>query len=125
MNLVDPRHLARQNIVQKLFAFSFRKEKTGRGIVNKIVKSLNEIDQILAKSATERPLSDIAKTDLAILRLAVFELLYHPSKAPDKVIINEAVELAHEFGGERSPFFINGALGKILKDVRKTEKNHR
>jgi N utilization substance protein B len=54
------------------------------------------------------------KIDLAILRLAVFELIIENSQPP-KVIIDEAVELAKEFGSESSSKFVNGVLGTILK----------
>ena len=50
--------------------------------------------------------------DLAILRLAVYELQIGKT-APKNVIIDEAIELAKEFGGESSPSFVNGALGKL------------
>ena len=58
-------------------------------------------------------LANIAKIDLAILRLAVWELKYE-STEPAKVIIDEAVELAKSYGNEHSAQFINGALGAIL-----------
>ncbi|MBI1982106.1 MAG: transcription antitermination factor NusB, partial [Candidatus Levybacteria bacterium] len=64
-------------------------------------------------AAPEFPIGKINKVDLAVLRLAVFELLVE-RKEPQKVIIDEAIELAKEYGGETSPSFINGALGNIL-----------
>ena len=50
---------------------------------------------------------------MAILRLAVYELLIE-KKEPPKVIVDEAIELAKEYGGDSSPAFINGALGKVI-----------
>ena len=72
------------------------------------------IDEQIAKAAPEYPIDKINKTDLAILRLAVYELLIE-KKQPPKVIIDEAIELAKEYGGDTSPAFINGALGKLIK----------
>lgn len=77
-----------------------------------IIESLPEIDTQLQKVAPERPLKDINKVDLAILRMIMFESLQ--KKTPKKVLINEAVELAKQFGTESSPKFVNGVLGKLL-----------
>ena len=72
------------------------------------------IDPIIAQCAPEWPLDKLNPVDLAILRLAGYELLIDKS-APYKVIIDEAVEIAKEFGGEKSGPFINGALGNLVK----------
>ncbi len=56
--------------------------------------------------------------DLAILRLAVYELIFEGAE-PAKVVIDEAVELAKEFGGENSPAFVNGALGKAMSSGKR------
>lgn len=79
-----------------------------------LVKHLSKIDTIIAKSAPVFPVDKIAKVDLAILRLAVYELLFE-KKNPPKVIIDEAVELAKEFGNDTSSSFINGVLGTVLE----------
>ena len=68
----------------------------------------------ITKAAPEYPIAKINRVDLAILRLAVYELLVE-KREPPKVIIDEAVELAKEYGGETSPAFVNGALGKLIK----------
>ncbi len=57
----------------------------------------------------------MAKVDLAILRLGVYELVYD-NKIPTGVAISEAVELAKQFGGEESSSFVNGILGHIAKE---------
>ena len=57
----------------------------------------------------------IAKAELAILRLAVYEALYEES-VPVGVAVNEAVELAKEYGGENGAAFVNGILGKIVNE---------
>jgi N utilization substance protein B len=58
-------------------------------------------------------LNRLGKTDLSILRLAVYEICYDES-IPEKVAINEAVELAKRYGGDSSSAFINGVLAKIV-----------
>lgn len=109
----DPRHKKRQEIVQSLFAQSFLYQKTYNKTVSEILLNMAKIDKAIKKIAPEFPVEKINKVDLAILRLAVYELTI-VKKEPPKAIIDEAIELAKEFGGESSPAFINGALGKLL-----------
>lgn len=71
-----------------------------------------ELDEKINDAATGWKTSRMNKTDLAILRLAVYEMLYDES-VPVKVAINEAVELAKKFGGDESPAFVNGVLSKL------------
>lgn len=75
------------------------------------------IDRIITKSAPQWPIAQINRIDLAILRLAVWELKI-VKKEPPKVIIDEAIELGKTYGSEKSPGFINGALGAILKQPK-------
>lgn len=56
----------------------------------------------------------MGKVDLTLIRLALYEIL-HDDDVPEKVAINEAVELAKKFGGDDSPSFINGVLGKLVR----------
>jgi N utilization substance protein B len=109
---LDPRHKRRQKIVEDLFKLEFHKQPVSLN-TKKILENLNFIDKKIEESAPEFPKDKINKVDLAILRLSVFELLIDKSQ-PAKVIIDEAVELAKEYGGEKSPQFINGALGKLI-----------
>lgn len=109
---LDPRHLKRQKLVQELFEIDFHKQKISIDAEN-IIKQKALIDAYIEKSAKDFPIDKINKIDLAILRLAIFEIT--EKKQPIKVIIDEAIELAKEFGGESSPAFINGALGNIIK----------
>jgi transcription termination factor NusB len=106
----DPRHQRRIRMMQALFAYSFTNESTEE--IAEIVAELPDIDARLAAAAPERPLADINKVDLAILRSSVFESIHH--KTPLKVLIDEAVELAKEFGTESSPRFVNGVLAKVI-----------
>lgn len=83
-------------------------------MTRRVIDNLSAIDSEIVAAAPEWPIERINKTDLAILRLAIFELLIQ-KKEPPKVIIDEAVELGKEFGSENSASFVNGVLGNILK----------
>lgn len=111
----DPRHQKRLTLVQKLFAESYHPsldaaDKRAIDIRNHIP----EIDKLIAESAPEYPVDKIAKVDVAVLRLCIYELLFE-KKEPPKVVIDEAVELAKELGGDGSPGFVNGVMGALLK----------
>ena len=75
---------------------------------------LEEIDQMLSEKTTGWSLQRIGKVELAILRLAVYEMLFDDT-IPVSVAINEAVELAKKYGAEDSASFINGVLAKFAK----------
>ena len=75
----------------------------------------DNIDDIIQKSSTSWDIRRIAKVDLSILRVAITEILYL-SDIPDKVSINEAIDLAKKYGDENSYKFVNGLLGKIVKN---------
>lgn len=77
---------------------------------------VEKIDQMIESYAKDWSITRIAKVDLSILRIAVYELLYE-SNIPQGATVNEAVELAKLFGGDRSPGFVNGILGAIAKDL--------
>ncbi|MBE6031839.1 MAG: transcription antitermination factor NusB [Clostridiales bacterium] len=77
-----------------------------------VSEHLPEIDAAIEKASNNWKISRFGKVDLAIIRMAVAELLYL-DKVPDSVSINEAVEIAKTFGGEESGRFVNGILGKI------------
>jgi len=108
----DPRHKRRIRIVKELFSYAFHEQDISKETQDVIDKS-KELDQHISESAPAWPLDKLNKIDLSILRLAVYELLY--SDTPPKVIIDEAVEIAKQYGGKSSPSFINGVLGNILK----------
>ena len=115
----DRRHLKRIKLMQALFAKSFQNTQDSRNkTLARIKKLFSQIDAIIEKAAPQFPIEKIAKIDLAILRLAVFELVFE-RREPPKVIIDEAIELAKEFAGEGSPSFINGALATIYKEIKK------
>ena len=115
----DPRHIRRRKAIKNLFRQSFQcQQKIENKLANKVLKSQKKIDLIISKSAPDWPIKQINRIDLAILRLAVFELAI-TKKEPPKVIIDEAVELAKEYGSDKSSSFVNGVLGTILKTIEK------
>ena len=129
----DPRHLRRIKTFKSLFARSFIEQGSFNDLSLKVHKKLSEIDPIIEESAPEWPLAQINKIDLAILRLAVYELLFELG-TPAKVVIDEAVEIAKHYGSENSGSFINGALASALtltkrdieiKDNKKDKKNNK
>lgn len=79
-----------------------------------VQEMLPEIDEMLNDASSGWKTSRMSRVDLAILRLAVYEMKYD-EEVPVKVAINEAVELAKMFGGQESSNFINGVLGKLAK----------
>ena len=112
-NPLDPRHTRRQKLVEDLFRIEFHKQNISIHAKNIFDKKEN-LDKIIEKAAPEFPINKINRVDLAILRLAVYELTIE-KKEPPRAIIDEAVELAKEYGGQTSPAFINGALGNIVE----------
>ncbi len=112
----DPRHKKRQKIIKVLFSFSFQSQKTPN-LIKPMIKKLPQIDQLIAQCAPEWPVAKLNKVDLAILRLAIFELL--SKKTPKKVVIDEAVELAKQYGSSSSSKFVNGVLGTVLLELTK------
>ncbi len=77
-----------------------------------VVDHIEEIDAILTETSSGWKLNRMGKVDLTILRLAVYEMRFDDD-VPVKVAINEAVELAKNFGGDESPSFVNGVLAKL------------
>jgi N utilization substance protein B len=116
----DPRHQERRKLVKELFASTFATQEVSPQ-AQKIISSQKKLDQEIAKAAPAWSIEKVNKIDLTILRLAIYEL--EKTDAPPKVIIDEAVELAKEFGGETSPGFVNGVLGTVLKTKSKTGKS--
>lgn len=81
-----------------------------------VLGHIGEIDQKIEEKAKGWALARIAKSDLTILRLAVYEILFD-GDVPNGVAINEAVELAKLYGGDKSYRFINGVLASIVKEL--------
>jgi transcription antitermination protein NusB len=134
----DPRHSARKLALSSIFCWLFSEQDNELGvqlskelmesddvdlelanyIVTGVKQHLDEIDRIIVESAPEWPLDKIAKVDLVILRIAIYETVFG-KKTPVKVAIDEAVEMAKEFGNETSHKFVNGVLGTVIDKFAK------
>lgn len=88
-------------------------------LVRGVLAERDEIDPYIAAAAPAFPLPQLPAIDRNVLRLAIFELLREPS-VPPKAAINEAVELAKEYGGDNSSRFVNGVLGTVVERVRRS-----
>ncbi|MDD3046437.1 MAG: transcription antitermination factor NusB [Candidatus Pacebacteria bacterium] len=131
------RHISRSIVMQSLYEWDFNQMKGdlmsiahkntdefGAGLeetdfifelTEGILKNKEKIDEIIEKTAPEWPLPQINLLDRNILRIGIYELLYEDKDAvPPKVAINEAIELAKNYGGENSRKFINGVLGTVF-----------
>jgi len=136
------RHLARSIVMQALYQWDFKDRPTavlpaiikqnikefGAGLdddekyvyetVEAIVDNLKKIDKVMAKYSTNWPLEQITLIDRNVLRIGIYELKFN-DKIPDKVAINEAIEISKSYGGQSSGKFVNGILGAIYKDTTK------
>lgn len=79
-----------------------------------VLEKAEEADELTNQYAKGWQTRRMAKVDLSLIRLALYEIRYDET-VPDKVAINEAIELAKQYGGNDSPSFINGILGKIVR----------
>jgi N utilization substance protein B len=112
--LHDPRHQKRREAVKALFADSFTKQESVPELAREILSQKDTIDVTITEAAPSWPIDKINKIDLAILRLAVYEL--KNTNTPPKVIIDEAIELSKEYGSESTSSFVNGVLGTIYTE---------
>ena len=85
------------------------------GLITGVKENLEEIDKIIFSKITGRAMNRVFKIDLAILRIAVYELLYVKDLSY-KVVVNEAVEIAKKYGKDNSHSFINGILREVIKE---------
>jgi N utilization substance protein B len=99
------RFLAARLFEPELLAF-------GRSLVEGVRRNRAELDQLLENTADNWSLERMAATDRNVLRLGAYEILF--SDTPDRVAINEAVELAKRFGARQSAQFVNGILDRLL-----------
>jgi transcription antitermination protein NusB len=139
------RHLARSIVMQILYQWDFRGRPSaalpaivdacvtefGEGLsenkkyitesVEKIIDILSEIDIRIAEYAENWPISQMTLIDRNILRIGTYEMSYSEN-IPAKVAINEAIELAKNYGGPASGKFVNGILGAMYNDLPPEEK---
>jgi N utilization substance protein B len=135
------RHLSRSIVLQSLFEWDlntlekkdvhevlernvteFAPNKTDMPFMEKLLDGVMakqpELDLVIEKAAPEWPIDRISPVDRNILRLGLYELLFSDrSEVPAKVAINEAIELAKQFGGDNSSRFVNGVLGAVYKEI--------
>ena len=130
---------ARDNAFKCVYEYEFNKEKSIEDIlkfcyeenevnvsekeyidevVRGVAKNLEKIDENILKHLKNWSMSRIAKIDLAILRVAIYEITYMSDVIPYKVSINEAVELAKKYGNPDSKSFVNGLLAKVIEDKK-------
>jgi transcription antitermination protein NusB len=83
-----------------------------------------ELDRLIAEHAVDWDLDRIAPLERAILRVALYEILYRPD-VPDEVAIDEAVETAKLYCGSDAPRFVNGILGGVMKQLARNEEGPR
>lgn len=83
--------------------------------IKAIYRCVDELDERINEVAKGWKTGRMGKVDLTILRLALYEMLYEES-VPEKVAINEAVEIARKYGGDDSPSFVNGILAKLIAE---------
>jgi len=135
----DPRHLARVLALQELFSKDFNKDSVNTDIIpldelmeldeiteyntelyekikEGVIDNSEEIDSTITKYAPAWPLDQIKLVDLQILRIAIYEG-FIGKITPPKVALDEAIEVAKEFGGETSSKFVNGVLGAIYEET--------
>ncbi len=138
------RHLARSIAMQALFEWDFRGQPAdslptiidrdlkefgpgldetefAKKIIEEVCANLKEIDSIIHKYAPQWPIEQITIIDRNVLRIGIYELQFN-TEVPPKVAINEAIELAKNFGGPSSGRFVNGVLGAIYKEMDEKEK---
>lgn len=142
------RHLARSTVLQTLFEWDFNGRRPTddlegilerdvaefapgmtdlhfmKELLRSIVGKCQDIDTIIEKAAPDWPLDKISIVDRNILRIGLYELLFaDKGEVPEKVAINEAIELAKTYGGENSGKFVNGVLGSVYKELGEPGKD--
>lgn len=133
------RHLLRTVILQSLYEWDFYERKKdiveilsrnieefspgvdepefAWKIMKGIVEHLKEIDATIVRVAPEWPLNRVAIIDRNILRIGLYELMFaNPEEVPPKVAINEAIEMAKNYGGLNTARFVNGVLGTVYRE---------
>ncbi len=134
------RHLIRTVVLQSLYEWDFYNKKKditeilernmeefapgvdepefAWKILQGVAAHLKEIDETMRRAAPEWPIEKIAIIDRNILRIGLYELMYaDPDEVPPKVAINEAIELAKNYGGPNAARFVNGVLGSVYRDT--------
>lgn len=122
---LDPLSMDDPKAIDRFWSEQARSQDDNReffeALVRGVVQHFPQIDEVLKKHLQNWKIDRVEKVDLALLRVAVYEMLYYQGKDPadSPVIINEAVEIAKKFGTPNSAGFVNGVLDKV-KSAEKT-----
>lgn len=100
----------------KEFGIGLKDTEFTKKIVEDVIKEMSGIDKIIKEHAPAWPVDQITIVDRNVLRVGIYELTI-AKEVPPKVAINEAIELAKNFGGPSSGKFVNGVLGAIYKEL--------
>ena len=92
------------------------------GSYQEFLIGVDTLDEIISSALTSWNIKRLSRVDISILRLALLEILKR-DEIPEKVSINEAVELAKKYSTDQSPKFINGVLAGCLKHLEEAKKN--
>ncbi len=114
MDITGDFDVSNLNLVEE--SEKIRNEKRALETLEAVSAHLDEIDSLISSNLEGWTIERICKTDLAILRTAIAEILYMDG-IPVSVSINEAVELAKQYGDERSYAFVNSVLAKVEKSL--------
>ena len=143
---MSSRHLTRRIVLQTLYEWDFsgkRKDckivldknfdqfapdlderEFAQNLISGVLNNLEELNNIIISAAPQWPLEKTTVVDRNVLRIGLFELIYsNDEEVPPKVAINEAIELAKEFGGESSGKFVNGVLGTVYKEMKNEKED--
>lgn len=94
-------------------------EAFARKLLAGVMAHRRQLNQLIAQFAPEWPLDQMAVIDRNVLRIALYELGEPDRDTPEKVVINEAVEMAKLFGSDSSPRFVNGVLGAVMAETQR------
>lgn len=92
-------------------------------LVEGTIRRKEQIDETLSGYLTGWKVDRLSKVDRQILRLAAYEMLFG-TEVPPKVVVNEAIELAKRFGSDESGKFVNGVLGKLIKELDRIKSGY-
>jgi len=96
-------------------------EEFARSLLSGIEEHRAEIDDAIRRHAPAFPLEDLSPVDRNVLRLAIYEVLFDTRRAPLRVAINEAVDIAKGYGSESSGRFVNGVLGAVALEAARRQ----
>ena len=132
------RHSGRIIAVQVLYSYEMRKDEQtlsdlrwvscdlkeesllfARFLIGGAFERLTEIDRLIESASDKRDFDRIAKVDLAVLRVSVYEMLFQAQPLAPRIVIDEAVEISKNFSADDSYRFVNGLLDKLSREVLK------